>query len=158
MQFKVFIMSNLANTQPDTQTTYDDNNIFAKILRGEIPCHKVFEDDKTLAFMDIMPQATGHVLIIPKCQAVELSDLPSDYAQAVFATAKKVMAAQRKVFNRKGIVQMQLNDGEAGQSVFHYHMHLIPTSIHELGKHQFKTAEQAELADMAGKLAAAIHE
>lgn len=68
---------------------YDPSNIFAQILRGESTCHKVYEDDKTLAFLDIYPSAKGHTLVIPKCQAVELSDLPTEYAAAVFATAKK---------------------------------------------------------------------
>ena len=89
--------------------TYDNTNIFAKILRGEISCHKVYEDDKTLAFMDIMPQAMGHVLIIPKCQAVELSDLPCEYACAVFKTAQKIITAQRKALGVDGIVQVQIN-------------------------------------------------
>lgn len=106
--------------------TYDKNNVFAKILKGELPCHKVYEDDKTLAFLDIYPSAKGHTLVIPKCQAVELSDLPIDYACAVFATAKKVIKAQRSVLGVEGVMQMQLNDKSAGQSVFHYHMHLIP--------------------------------
>ncbi len=139
-----------------TIQAYDDNNIFAKILRGEIPNHTVYEDDKTLAFMDIMPMAKGHVLIIPKCQAVELSQMPSDYIQAVFATAQKVMQAQRKVMQREGILQLQLNHEQAGQSVFHYHVHLIPAHIHELGKHEEVTAEHTELAKLAKKLAEAI--
>lgn len=138
--------------------TYDSNNPFAKILKGELPCHKVYEDEKTLAFMDIMPQAKGHVLIIPKQEAVDLSQLTPDYAAAVFATAQKVMAAQRKLFEREGIVQMQLNGAEAGQTVFHYHVHLIPSSIHELGKHAAGMADQAELAEMATQLAAYITE
>ena len=78
------------------QTVYNTDNIFAKILRGEIPNHTVYEDDKTLAFMDVMPQARGHVLVVPKTAAVELADLPLDYAQAVLATAQKVMAAAAK--------------------------------------------------------------
>lgn len=138
--------------------TYDSNNPFAKILKGELPCHKVYENEKTLAFMDIMPQAKGHVLIIPKQEAVDLSQLTPDYAAAVFATAQKVMAAQRKLFEREGIVQMQLNGAEAGQTVFHYHVHLIPSSIHELGKHAAGMADQAELAEMATQLAAYITE
>ncbi|STZ09038.1 purine nucleoside phosphoramidase [Moraxella caprae] len=136
--------------------TYDNTNIFAKILRGEIPCHKVYEDDKTLAFMDVMPQATGHVLVIPKCEAVELSDLPCEYACAVFKTAQKVMTAQRKALGVDGIVQMQLNHAGAGQSVFHYHMHLIPTHVHELGKHESVMADQDELAELASKIRAVI--
>lgn len=119
---------------------YDNQNIFAKILRSEIPCHKVYEDDKTLAFMDIMPMAEGHVLVIPKCEAIELTDMPADFIKAVFNTAKKVIQAQRQVLNREGVVQMQLNNAEAGQSVFHYHVHLIPSSISQLGIHE--TAKQ----------------
>lgn len=138
------------------QATYDDNNIFAKMLNGDIPYHKVYEDDKTLAFMDIMPQAKGHVLVIPKQEAVDLADLEPEYAAAVLMTAKKVMQAQRQVFEREGIIQMQLNGSQAGQTVFHYHVHLIPSNIHELGIHAAKQADNAELADMAKQLAAAI--
>lgn len=136
--------------------TYDSTNIFAKILRGEIPCHKVYEDDKTLAFMDVMPQATGHVLVIPKCEAVELTDLPCEYACAVFKTAQKVVQAQRVALGVNGVVQMQLNHADAGQSVFHYHMHLIPTHVHELGKHEGGFADQNELAELASKIRTVI--
>lgn len=135
---------------------YDEQNIFAKILRGEIPNHTVYEDDKTLAFMDVMPMAPGHVLVIPKCQAVELSDMPTDYLQAVFATAQKVMTAQRSVLKHQGIVQLQLNATQAGQSVFHYHVHLVPTNIHEIGKHEERKADQSELAELAQQLKSAI--
>lgn len=135
---------------------YNPDNIFAKILAGKIPCHKVYEDDKTLAFMDVMPQAVGHVLVIPKCEAVELSDLPLEFAAAVIATAQKVIKAQRQVLETKGVIQMQLNNQEAGQSVFHYHMHLIPTHIHQLGKHEDKLADVEQLAEMAAKLSQAI--
>lgn len=136
--------------------TYDDNNIFAKILNGDIPCHKVYEDDHTLAFMDIMPQAEGHVLVIPKQKTVDLADLEPEYAAAVLMTAKKVMQAQREVFEREGIVQMQLNGAESGQTVFHYHVHLIPSSIYELGKHATSEVDHGQLAAQAAKLAAAI--
>ena len=141
-----------------TVKAYQEDNIFAKMLLGEIPCHKVYEDDKTLAFMDIMPQAEGHVLVIPKQKAVELSQLEPEYASAVLMTAKKVMQAQRKVFDREGIIQMQLNGAEAGQTVFHYHVHLIPTNIHELGKHAAKQADMAELVQQAKQLAEAIEQ
>lgn len=135
---------------------YNPDNIFAKILAGKIPCHKVYEDDKTLAFMDVMPQAVGHVLVIPKCEAVELSDLPLEFAAAVIATAQKVIKAQRQVLETKGVIQMQLNSQEAGQSVFHYHIHLIPTHIHQLGKHEDKLADMEQLAEIAAKLSQAI--
>ena len=144
-------------TEVNQQADYDDNNIFAKMLNGDIPYHKVYEDDKTLAFMDIMPQAEGHVLVIPKQKAVDLADLEPEYAAAVLMTCKKIMQAQRQVFKREGIIQMQLNGSEAGQTVFHYHVHLIPSSIHELGKHAIKMANQDELAEQAQQLAAIIN-
>ncbi|MGP4732592.1 MULTISPECIES: HIT family protein [unclassified Psychrobacter] len=144
-------------TELNQQTTYDDNNIFAKMLDGDIPYHKVYEDDKTLAFMDIMPQAEGHVLVIPKQKAVDLADLEPEYAAAVLMTSKKVMQAQRQVFEREGVIQMQLNGSQAGQTVFHYHVHLIPSSIHELGRHAVTQADNSDLADIAQKLAAVIN-
>ena len=139
-----------------TNENYDTENVFAKMIAGQIPCHKVYEDDKTLAFMDIMPQANGHVLVIPKQQAVDLADLEPEYAAAVFMTAKKVMQAQRQVFEREGIIQMQLNGAQAGQTVFHYHVHLIPSNIHELGIHAADQADQSILAEQAKQLACAI--
>ena len=144
-------------TEANTQTAYQDDNIFAKMLKGEIPYHKVYEDDRTLAFMDIMPQAAGHVLVIPKQKAVDLVDLEPEYAAAVLMTAKKIMQAQRQLFKREGIIQMQLNGSEAGQTVFHYHVHLIPSSIHELGRHAVTQADHAELAEIAKQLAAIIN-
>ncbi|MBI0068375.1 MULTISPECIES: HIT family protein [Snodgrassella] len=135
---------------------YDSNNIFARIIRGEIPCHKVYEDEQTLAFMDVMPQARGHVLVIPKCEAIELTDIPQDYLAAVFSAAKKIINAQRKVLHRNGVVQLQLSGEQAGQSVFHYHIHLIPGHIHELGKHESVAADQAELAQLAAQLRAEL--
>ena len=144
-------------TEANTQTAYQDDNIFAKMLKGEIPYHKVYEDDKTLAFMDIMPQAAGHVLIIPKQKAVDLVDLEPEYAAAVLMTSKKIMQAQRQLFKREGIIQMQLNGSEAGQTVFHYHVHLIPSSIHELGRHAVTQADHAELAETSKQLAAIIN-
>ncbi|MDF7675182.1 HIT domain-containing protein [Neisseriaceae bacterium ESL0693] len=135
---------------------YDQNNIFARIIRGEIPCHKVYEDEHTLAFMDVMPQARGHVLVVPKYAAIELTDMPADYLSAVFATAQKVIAAQRQVLHRQGVVQMQLSGADAGQSVFHYHIHLIPAHVHELAAHESQSADQADLAKLAGQLRAAL--
>lgn len=143
-------------TEVNQKIAYDDNNIFAKMLDGDIPYHKVYEDDKTLAFMDIMPQAEGHVLVIPKQKAVDLADLEPEYAAAVLMTSKKVMQAQRQVFEREGVIQMQLNGSQAGQTVFHYHVHLIPSSIHELGRHAVTQADSNDLANIAQKLAAVI--
>lgn len=141
-----------------TLQTYDTENIFAKILRGEIPNHTVYEDDKTLAFMDIMPMAEGHVLVIPKQEAVDLSQLDAEYASAVMMTAQKVMKAQRKLFDREGIVQMQLNGAQAGQTVFHYHVHLIPSSIMALREHarDMGDVDHGKLAEMAKQLSVLI--
>lgn len=149
---------NQNQTQNQNQSRYQKDNIFAKMISGDIPCHKIFEDDKTFAFMDIMPQARGHVLIIPKQDATDLSELEPEFAAAVLMTAKKVMKAQQKVLNREGIIQMQLNGSEAGQSVFHYHIHLIPANIHDLGRHANEMADNDDLAALAKDLAAAIED
>ena len=105
---------------------YDSNNVFAKILRGEIPCVKVFEDAKTLAFMDVMPQTEGHVLVIPKEAAENIHDLSPEGAAAMIATTQKVGNAVKKALDAPGIMLAQLNGAAAGQSVFHVHFHVIP--------------------------------
>ena len=105
---------------------YDPNNIFAKILRGEIPSVKVYEDDRTLAFMDVMPQADGHTLVIPKEPAENLFDLSAEGAAALMVTTQKVARAVRKAMETPGIYLMQLNGADAGQTVFHVHFHIIP--------------------------------
>ncbi len=107
---------------------YDPNNIFAKILRGEAPCFKVYEDEMTLAFMDVMPQAEGHTLVIPKFPAQDLFDLDPDFVAAQAKTTKKVAAAVKNAFAAPGILIAQLNGAPAGQTVFHFHTHIIPRS------------------------------
>jgi len=105
---------------------YDQNNIFAKILRGEAPCFKVYEDDMTLSFMDVMPQAEGHTLVIPKYPAENIFDLDPEYAAAMAKTVKRIAPAVRKAFDVPGILVAQLNGSAAGQTVFHIHTHIIP--------------------------------
>ena len=105
---------------------YDNNNIFAKILRGEIPAVKVYEDAKTLAFMDVMPQAEGHVLVIPREPAENMFDLSAEGTAAMITTTQKVAKAVQKGLNVPGIMLAQLNGSAAGQSVFHVHFHVIP--------------------------------
>jgi histidine triad (HIT) family protein len=105
---------------------YDQNNIFAKILRGEAPCFKVYEDDKTFAFMDVMPQADGHTLVIPKFPAESIFDLDPEYHAAVALTTQRLAPAVKRAFKAPGIMIAQLNGAEAGQTVFHLHMHIIP--------------------------------
>ena len=108
---------------------YDVNNIFAKILRGEIPCVKVYEDAHTLAFMDVMPQAEGHVLVIPKEPAENILDLSEDGAKAMIATTQRVARAVKTALDAPGIYLMQLNGAPAGQTVFHVHFHVIPRDV-----------------------------
>ncbi len=105
---------------------YDPKNIFAKILRGEIPAHKVYEDDDAIAILDVMPQADGHTLIIPKAQAENLFDLEPRMAAAVMRVGQRVALAARQAFQPDGITLMQFNGAEAGQTVFHFHLHVIP--------------------------------
>lgn len=105
---------------------YDRSNIFAKILRGEIPCVKVYEDDKTLAFLDVMPQAEGHTLVVPKEEAENIFDLSPDGAAALIRTAQKLARAVKAATGAPGIMLVQLNGQAAGQSVFHIHLHVIP--------------------------------
>src|SRR4051812_36210379 len=105
---------------------YDPNNIFGKILRGEIPCVKVYEDAGALAFMDVMPQAPGHVLVIPKEGATDILTLSPEGMAAMAAAAQKVAKAMDKALKPDGILLKQFNREAAGQSVFHVHFHVIP--------------------------------
>lgn len=107
-------------------TAYDTNNIFAKILRGELPCNKVYEDEHVFAFLDIMPRVPGHTLVIPKAPARNILDIePDDYAH-VARGAHKIAAAAMKAFNADGITIQQFNEPAGGQVVFHLHMHVMP--------------------------------
>ncbi|ENU91443.1 HIT family protein [Acinetobacter vivianii] len=135
---------------------YDDQNIFARILRGELPAIKIYEDDQVLAFMDIMPQADGHALVIPKTPAVTLLDLPADAAAYTIQIVQKVAQAMEKALDVKGIVLMQLSGAAAGQTVPHVHFHLIPSSIHELGRHAAQMGDQEKIKAFAEKIKAAL--
>ena len=108
--------------------TYDKNNIFAKILRGEAECVKVLENSKVLAFMDIMPQAPGHTLIIPKYETSDLLNLPEDYMQPMLKATQEIATAVKKVYSPTGVMIIQLNGADAGQTVFHLHFHVIQRS------------------------------
>lgn len=107
-------------------TAYDTNNIFAKILRGELPCHKVYEDEHTLAFLDIMPRSPGHTLVIPKTPARNILDIAPDSLAHVIRTAKKIAIAGKKAFNADGITLQQFSEQAGGQVVFHLHVHIMP--------------------------------
>ena len=136
---------------------YDPNNIFAKILRGEFPCHKVYEDDKALAFLDIMPRAPGHTLVLPKAAARNLLDVPADDLAHVAKVAQKIAKAAMTVFAADGITIQQFNEGAGGQVVFHLHVHVIPRKQGVGMKPPASEKEKPEvLADQAKKLAVAI--
>ena len=135
---------------------YDDQNIFARILRGELPAIKIYEDDQVLAFMDIMPQAEGHALVIPKTPAVTLLDLPADAAAYTIQIVQKIARAIETALDAKGIVLMQLSGEAAGQTVPHVHFHLIPSSIHQLGRHAAQMGDQEKIKALAEKIKAAL--
>jgi histidine triad (HIT) family protein len=107
---------------------YDPNNVFAKILRGEMPCVKVYEDALTLAFMDIMPSVEGHTLVITKEAAEGILDLSPEGAAALMATTQKVAKAVKAALNPAGVMLLQLNGAAAGQSIPHIHFHILPRS------------------------------
>ena len=136
---------------------YDANNVFAKILKGEIPCVKLYEDEKTLSFMDVMPQAEGHALVIPKEGAENILDLSQDSAKALMATTQKIAKAVKKGLNAPGIMLAMLNGAPAGQSVFHVHFHVIPRAHGiELGLHARKMVDAKTLEPIAAKIRAAL--
>jgi histidine triad (HIT) family protein len=105
---------------------YDSSNVFAKILRGELPAHKVYEDAETLAFMDIMPRCEGHTLVVPKTPARNLFDARPEQLTHCMRTVQKVSKAVMKAFDAHGITIQQFNERAGGQVVFHLHFHLLP--------------------------------
>ena len=136
---------------------YDTNNIFAKILRGEVPSVKVYEDDKTLAFMDVMPQADGHTLVIPKEPAENIFELSPEGAAALMKTTQKVAKAVKKGLDAAGIMITQLNGRPAGQSVFHVHFHIIPRSGGaDFRLHAREMEKPEKLKALAEKIKAAL--
>jgi histidine triad (HIT) family protein len=137
--------------------TYDPSNIFAKILRGEIACVKVYEDDKTLAFMDVMPQAQGHTLVVPKEAAQNILDLSAEGLAAMMATTQRVAKAVKKGLAPDGIVLTQFNGAAAGQTVFHVHFHIIPRQAGDhLAPHARSMVDAVTLEPIAAKIRSAL--
>jgi len=136
---------------------YDPNNVFAKILRGELPAHKVYEDEKVFAFLDIMPRAPGHVLVIPKSPVRTFLDIdPDDLAHLIKAT-QTIARAAVKVFAADGLTIQQFNEPAGGQVVFHLHVHVIPRKAGVSLKPPASVKEEpAVLSDQALRLAAAL--
>jgi histidine triad (HIT) family protein len=140
-----------------SMTAYDDQNIFAKILRGEIPCYRVYENQHTLAFLDIMPRSLGHTLVIPKVPARGILDIAADDFAEVARTAKTIAVAAVKAFDAEGIIVQQFSETASGQVVFHLHMHVMPmrTGV-DLLPAQTRKEDAAVLEAHARKMIAAL--
>ena len=137
--------------------TYDDANLFAKILRGEIPAYKVYEDEKSLAFLDIMPRSPGHTLVIPKSQARNILDVAPDDLCHVMQVTQKVARAAISTFEAEGVTIQQFNESAGGQVVFHLHVHVIPRKAGVALKPPASERENPEvLAEQAKRLSAAL--
>lgn len=137
--------------------SYDPSNIFGKILRSEIPAHKVYEDDSALVMMDIFPQSRGHTLVVPKAPSRNLLDADPAALAAVMPLVQKVANAVKRATNADGIRLAQFNEAPAGQTVFHLHFHVIP--VYEgtpLAAHAGGKADDAELASLAKAIAEAL--
>jgi histidine triad (HIT) family protein len=140
-----------------TTPIYDDANVFAKILRGELPSHKLYEDDATIAIMDVMPTADGHCLVIPKAASRNILDADPEILKRLVTTVQKVARAVKAAFGSDGVAVYQFNETASGQSVFHLHFHIVPRFEGVAVKpHGSKMEDQAVLAANAGKIRAAL--
>jgi histidine triad (HIT) family protein len=136
---------------------YDDNNIFAKMLRGEIPCHTIYEDDDTLAFLDIMPRSDGHALVITKEKARDLFDISPEALGKLMAVVQKLAPKIKEAVGAEGVLIQQFNGAAAGQTVFHLHVHIVPRKEGEaLKPHAGTMEDQAKLAATAEKIRKAL--
>ncbi|KQZ99626.1 HIT family hydrolase [Mesorhizobium sp. Root157] len=136
---------------------YDTNNIFARILRGELPSYRVYEDDATVAFMDVMPQGVGHTLVLPKVASRNLLDADPATFAPLFATVQKIARAVKEAFGADGVLVSQFNEEAAGQSVYHLHVHIIPRFEGVPLKPHTSEMEKADvLAANAEKIKAAL--
>jgi histidine triad (HIT) family protein len=137
--------------------SYDPTNVFAKILRGELPCCKVYEDEGALAFLDIMPRAPGHTLVIPKAPARNILDVDPGVLAHVMTVAQKIAKAGMKVFQADGVTMQQFSEAAGGQVVFHLHVHVMPRKAGVALKAPASVKEDtAVLSDQALRLAAAL--
>jgi histidine triad (HIT) family protein len=137
--------------------TYDPNNIFAKILRSEIPSHKIYEDEHTMAFMDVMPQVDGHCLVIPKMGSRNLLDAELSTLTPLMAAVQKIARATKAAFNADGLQIRQYNEPAAGQTVFHLHFHILPLNEGQtLRPHSGKMADHGVLAKQAEMIKKAL--
>lgn len=136
---------------------YDNDNIFAKILRGEMPAFTVYETGHCLAFLDVMPQSDGHTLVLPKQPAENLFELDDETAGHLLVAVRTVAGAVRDAFSPDGIRLMQLNGEAAGQTVLHVHMHIVPCYADAAPRaHAQRMAESAVLEEHAARIRAAL--
>jgi histidine triad (HIT) family protein len=136
---------------------YDPGNIFAKILRGEIPSHRVYEDDAVVAFMDVMPQGPGHTLVVPKAPSRNMLDADPATLGPLFTAVQKVAVAVKKAFDADGVTLMQFNEPASGQTVYHLHVHVVPRFEGiALKPHTGQMEKPEVLAENAGKIRAAL--
>ncbi|MBZ9744976.1 HIT family protein [Mesorhizobium sp. CO1-1-7] len=139
------------------ETAYDTDNIFAKILRGEIPSHRVYEDDAVVAFMDVMPQGPGHTLVVPKAPSRNLLDADPLTFGPLFTVVQKVARAVKKAFDADGVTIIQFNEPASGQTVYHLHVHVIPRFDGiPLKPHSGEIEKPEVLAENARRIKAAL--
>jgi histidine triad (HIT) family protein len=142
-----------------TAPGYDDSNVFAKILRGEIPSHRIYEDEQVVAFMDVMPQGTGHTLVVPKAPSRNLLDADPEIFGPLFAAVQKIARAAKKAFAADGVTVIQFNEPASGQTVFHLHVHILPRFEGiPLKPHSGAMEKPEVLAANAEKIKAALKE
>lgn len=137
--------------------SYDENNIFAKIIRGEIPCHRVYEDDAVLSFMDIMPRSPGHLLVIPKAPARNLLDIEPEVLATLIRQTQRIAKAAVTALGADGLTLQQFSEPAGGQEVFHIHFHVLPRwDGIRITPHPAPKGDMAALAEQALKIRAAL--
>ncbi|WP_114390950.1 HIT family protein [Notoacmeibacter marinus] len=142
---------------PDTTHAYDDSNIFARILRGELPAHRVYEDERCIVIMDVMPSADGHCLVVPKEPARNLLDADPSVLAHLIGVVQKMARAVKTAFDADGVRISQFNEEAAGQTVMHLHIHVIPMKEGEsLRRHAGEMADDELLESHAERLRSAL--
>jgi len=142
----------------NSSPAYDPDNIFAKILRGELPCHKVFENEKNIAFMDIMPRVDGHTLVVPKAPSRNILDISADDLQSLILAVQTIARGVKTAFDADGTTVGQYSEGAGGQVVFHTHFHVLPRHEGVELRAPGTKADDAVLAEHAKRLIAALEQ
>ncbi|WP_088347975.1 MULTISPECIES: HIT family protein [Rhodomicrobium] len=140
----------------ENSPAYDDSNIFAKILRGELPCHRIYEDEKSLVILDIMPRSDGHALVIPKAPSRNILDAKPEDLQHLIVVAQKVARAGKEAFKADGVTISQFSEAAGGQVIFHTHIHVLPRHAGVDLRPAGIKGDESALAEHANKLVEAI--